>query len=81
MAMPNPQLGRVSKRSENHLADAGSGDPAYRAGDVCVVAPVLSACVPRSANAEKTRIVAELERHLSVVEELEAVVEGGRFGT
>ena len=56
-------------------ADAGSGDPAYRADDRRAVGPVPSPYGLRSANAGQTRIVAEGERRLSGVEELEAGVD------
>lgn len=71
-------------------ADAGSGDPAYNVSNASVVdrvprrgASVVgrlpsngAAPTGRKTITEQTRIMAEMERRLSVVGELESVVTG-----
>ena len=52
MSKVHQDFGRVREQSGNHPTDAGSGDPAYRVGDVRPVGPVPSPCVPaRPTNA------------------------------
>jgi len=46
MTATHPCLGRVREQCGNHLADAGSGDPAYRVSEVRPVGPVPSPGVP-----------------------------------
>jgi len=72
--VPVPIVGRVPSHGVPLSADAGSGDPAYRVDDLRAFGRVPPPGLSRSANVEQTRIVAEVERHLNVVEELEAAV-------